>query len=127
MENPNAWFEIPVQNMDRAIQFYNNVFGYKLKSHDFGAVEMAQLPYDKNLPGSSGALIFNMEYYIPSSKGGVLIYFECQSVKDTLIKVIEQEGKVLIHEKEISPDHGSMGVFLDSEGNRIALRSNSVE
>jgi hypothetical protein len=32
-------------------------------------------------------------------------------------------GKILVPKTEISPDYGFMAVFLDTEGNRIALHS----
>ena len=124
MKNPVAWFEIPVLDMDRAIKFYNEVFDFKLEYHDLGELLMAQLPFDVKAHGSSGALVCNKNYYIPSKNEGVLIYFECKSVKETLIKVNSNGGQILVEEKEISPEHGFMGVFVDTEGNRIALHSN---
>jgi len=32
-------------------------------------------------------------------------------------------GQILVPKTEISPEYGHMAVFLDSEGNRIALHS----
>jgi uncharacterized protein len=40
-----------------------------------------------------------------------------------LDKVEAAGGKIVVPKTEISPEHGYMAVFLDTEGNRIALHS----
>jgi len=40
-----------------------------------------------------------------------------------LDKVQAAGGKVIVPKTEISPEYGYMGVFLDTEGNRIGLHS----
>ena len=35
-ENVGCWFEIPVENMDRAVKFYEAVFNFKIDVQDFG-------------------------------------------------------------------------------------------
>lgn len=44
-------------------------------------------------------------------------------VKLVLDKVVAAGGKILVPKMEISPDYGYLGVFIDTEGNRIALHS----
>ena len=54
----------------------------------------------------------------------VLHYFVCLDVQNELSR-IEGSGGIIIQKKtEISPEHGFMAVFLDTEGNRVALHSN---
>ncbi len=123
--NTNAvgWFEIPVTDMDRAKKFYESVFGYNLERNKFGDLDMAWFPYaDK--PGAPGSLVHEEKFYKPS-KDGVLIYFSSPSgdLKNELDKVNSAGGNVLIQKKLISEDIGYMGMFLDSEGNRVALHS----
>ena len=84
---------------------------------------MAWFPYaDK--PGASGSLVHDNKFYKPS-QDGVLIYFSSPSedLKNELDKVESAGGKVLIQKKLISEDIGYMGMFLDSEGNRVAIHS----
>lgn len=121
--NPVSWFEIPVTDMDRAISFYNQVFDYALSKAEMGPLTMAWFPFDSKLSGCSGSLVFNPAFYIPTNDRGVVIYFACEDVSVTLEKVKVAKGSVLQEKKQISPEHGYMGLFLDSEGNRIALYS----
>ena len=121
--NPVGWFEIPVIDMERAKKFYESVFGYSLERHKFGGLDMAWFPYSDRA-GASGSLIHEETFYKPS-QDGVLIYFSSPSgdLKNELAKVNSAGGNLLIQKKLISEDIGYMGMFLDSEGNRVALHS----
>ena len=123
--NPIGWIEIPVTDMDRAIRFYETVFGFKLERHQMGPLDMAWFPSKEGSTGSAGTLVRHPEFYSPSDKKGPLVYFTAFSgdVATELGRVEAAGGKVLTEKKQISPDHGYMGLFLDSEGNRIALHS----
>ncbi|WP_323789656.1 VOC family protein [Psychroserpens sp.] len=121
--NMVGWFEIPVDNMDRAKRFYEAVFEIKLSVHDFGGTLMGWFPFNETKPGATGTLI-KQESYIPSQKG-TLVYFNSIDVKNELSRVIPAGGKIYQPKTQISPEHGYMAVFIDSEGNRIALHSKS--
>lgn len=123
--NPIGWVEIPVSDITRAIKFYNSVFNYNLKAEDLGALQMAQFPFDHSKSGCAGALVYNQEFYNPDNSKGPLVYFECENVKETLERIGNNGGKILIEERLISQDYGYMGVGLDTEGNRIALHASS--
>lgn len=118
-----GWFEIPVNNMDRAISFYQKVFDCSLQKIDMGDFQMAMFPGEGGGKGAEGSLVYHKDFYETSNFAGSLIYFSCDDVSIELAKVKEAGGTVQIPKKMISPDHGFMGVFLDSEGNRIALHS----
>lgn len=117
-----GWVEIPVTDMQRAVAFYQSVFNINLQVQDFGGLQMAFFPFFEKTIGSCGALVKHSEYYKPS-QDGVLVYFTAFSgdLSIELKRVEASGGKVLIPKRQISPSHGFMGVFLDSEGNRIAL------
>lgn len=119
--NMVAWFEIPVSDMNRAKSFYDTVFNIKIDVQDFGGVMMGFFPSLKDGPGAMGSLI-KEDSYTPSHEG-TLIYFSCDDVQIELDKIEKAGGKILQEKTLISPDHGYMGVFQDSEGNRIALYS----
>ena len=57
MTNPVNWFEIYVQDMDRARKFYESVFNMKLKKLEGTEFEMWTFPMKEEAYGSSGALI----------------------------------------------------------------------
>jgi predicted enzyme related to lactoylglutathione lyase len=118
-----SWIEIPVTNMERAKAFYETVFNIEIKIETFQGVFMGWFPiYDKK-PGASGALVLN-EAYTPSDTKGVLIYFSSNDISKQLETVVENGGAIIQNFTEISPEIGAMGLFTDTEGNRIALYSN---
>lgn len=122
--NVVGWFEIPVADLDRAIRFYETVFGFTLDRQQVGSADMAWFPFMETGMGSPGALIFQPENYKPSDQG-TLVYFTAFSgdLANELGKVEKAGGKVQVPKTEISPDIGFMGVFIDTEGNRIAMHS----
>ena len=124
MANPITWFEIPAVDIDRAISFYNSVFGYDLKPQRFGDTTMAWFPFDKKQSGITGSLILQPDHYSPSASDGVLIYFGCDDIDYTLKNVSIAGGQIVKPKTMISEEHGYMAVMIDSEGNRIALYSN---
>ncbi len=122
--NMVGWFEIPVSDMDRAIDFYKNVFQVEMDQQKMGDVSMAFFPWDEELPGAPGALVHYPDEY-QSSQSGVLIYFSSLSgdLNDELTRVENAGGKVILPKKLIAEDIGYMALFLDSEGNKMALHS----
>lgn len=118
-----GWFEIPVSDMDRAIFFYQKIFDCTLYKLDMGEFQMAMFPGGGGGKGAEGSLVSHKDFYQTSSLSGVLIYFSSDDVSIELEKVEAAGGIIQIPKKMISPDYGYMGVFLDSEGNRIALHS----
>jgi len=121
-DNPIGWFEIPVTDMDRAIAFYEKVFGHTFQKHKMGEIEMAFFPYVKDGTGATGTLAKH-EWYKPS-QDGVVIYFTAKSgdCANELAKVKEAGGTVIVDKKSIG-EHGFIGIFIDSEGNKVAVHS----
>jgi predicted enzyme related to lactoylglutathione lyase len=122
--NMVGWFEIPVVDMERAIRFYETVFEVKLSRQQMGPLDMAWFPWTETGPGSAGSLVCQPEYYKPSSDG-VIIYFTAFS-GDLAVELgrVESSGGTILEGKTlISEEIGYMALFLDSEGNRIALHS----
>jgi uncharacterized protein len=122
--NVIGWFEIPVTNMDRAVKFYETVFDYKLSRNQMGPLDMAWFPYVENGMGAGGSLVFQKDFYKPSSDGA-LIYFTAQSgdLVNELSRVETAGGKIISGKKLIAEDYGYMALIIDTEGNRIALHS----
>ena len=118
-----GWFEIPVNDMDRAKKFYETVFKVEIRAVDFGGLKMGWFLDNNGAYGATGTLI-KQESYIPS-KEGTLVYFMSKDVKTELDRVEASGGKILQEKTKISDEYGCMGVFIDSEGNRIALHSNN--
>lgn len=122
--NMVGWFEIPVKDMERAMKFYQTVLGVELDRNQLGPLDMAWFPWEDKIPGSPGSLVYHEEHYKPSADG-VLVYFTSQTgdLNDQLNRVEDAGGKVLQAKTLIADDIGYMGLFLDTEGNRLAIHS----
>ena len=121
--NPFVWIEIPVSDMDRAITFYEKVLDIKMQQVDFGGIKMGWFPPAGDGMGATGSLV-EQESYIPSQEG-TLVYIGCEDVENELGRVEAAGGKIYQEKTQISEEHGYMAVFIDSEGNRVALHSNA--
>lgn len=121
--NMVGWFEIPVADMERAIKFYETVMGVKFDRQAMGPLDMAFFPMEEGM-GASGALVYHAEWYAPSMDG-VLIYFTPPSgdLANELGRVEAAGGKVLQEKTLITEEIGYMGLFIDTEGNRLGIHS----
>ena len=119
-----GWFEIPVSDFDRARNFYEKVFDIHIQVQELGKTRMGWFPFaqDPQARGAGGSLVYNPDFYKPSATG-VLIYFSSKNIDQELDRVEESGGVVLRKRTLISEGVGYMGLFRDSEGNRIALHS----
>jgi predicted enzyme related to lactoylglutathione lyase len=117
------WFEIPTTDLERAMKFYGAIFEIELTSmHLANRLRMAMFPADPD-GGTSGALCHHPEYYMPS-QAGTLVYFNADPDLSVVLGRVEKAGgSVLVQKQMISPEHGYMAVFFDTEGNRVALHS----
>jgi len=116
-DHPIAWFEIPAADIGRARKFYEAIFAFQMRPLELGELRMVMFP-------SRGALCQNPKFYKPSADAGPLVYLSAEpDLAVVLGRVEENGGKVAIPKRQISPDYGHMAVFVDSEGNRIALHS----
>jgi predicted enzyme related to lactoylglutathione lyase len=117
--NPGIYFEIPVVDLERAIHFYTNVFGYKFERQNIHGNEMALFPFSENNKGITGALAKG-EIYIPT-RNGVVIYLQTKSIDETT-KLALTHGSEILFPKTLVDDIGFVAEISDSEGNRIALQ-----
>jgi predicted enzyme related to lactoylglutathione lyase len=126
MSNYNAvgWFEIYVDDMPRAVQFYEAVFSHTLTAlpmpEGSGDMEMMSFPMEENTKGASGALV-KMEGFKPGS-GGTLIYFSSEDCTTEEAKVEAAGGKV--HQAKMSiGQYGFVTLASDTEGNMFGIHS----
>ena len=118
MSNPVVHFEIPVTDLDRAIAFYEGVFGYQLSRQNVDGYDMAFFPRADGAAGASGALAKG-DVYRPSHDGPV-IYFDVPDIDAVLERATARGSKMLYPKKDIGAG-GFVAEIEDSEGNRIAL------
>ena len=120
--NPVGWFEIYVQDMDRAKKFYEAVLHVelmKLESPD-PEIEMQAFPMNMEAGGASGALA-KMEG-CPSGGMGTLVYFSCEDCANEASRVEAAGGKVFKPKMSIG-NYGFIALVIDTECNTIGLHS----
>jgi uncharacterized protein len=114
------WVEIPVTNMPRASRFYAEILGIKFIEMEIGPVKYGLFPTEDRL--NCGALAQG-EYYKPSADG-VTIYLDGGSDLSNILSKVQSAGGTIIMEKTfLSNEAGYIGLFIDSEGNRIGLQN----
>jgi predicted enzyme related to lactoylglutathione lyase len=104
--------------MDRAVAFYEDVFGYALTRETVDGYDMAFFPRAADRPGASGALAKG-DVYRPSHDGPV-IYFDVADIDAVVARATGRGARVLYPKKDIG-EAGFVAEIEDSEGNRIAL------
>lgn len=118
--NAAGWFEIAVRDLKRAKAFYESVFGIELDVQRMGDYDLAMFPMKMEFGGAAGCLSKGPEAE-PSHKG-TLVYFSVTDINAVLARVRESGGKVL-REKVSIDKYGYIGLFEDTEGNRLGLHS----
>ncbi len=116
--NPVNYFEIPVDDLQRAVKFYESVFECKLETKAIDGNQMAVFQGSLNGPGIFGALAFGPSY--KPSTDGTRVYFATKSTDDVLGRVLKHGGRIAYPKTDIG-EIGFVAEFVDSEGNRIAL------
>jgi predicted enzyme related to lactoylglutathione lyase len=119
-----SWFEIPTTNLERAQKFYEAIFSVELAPMDLPNIRMRMFPVENMMEGIGGAIVDSGGFHKPSATEGPLIYLNGNpDVQLVLDRVEGAGGKILAPKTLISDDIGHMAVFLDTEGNRIAIHS----
>lgn len=120
--NPICWFEIYVQDMDRARAFYEQVFAVKLTAIDDPGGELSMLGFPQSFEqhGASGALV--KADGVGSGGDGSLLYFACEDCAVEASRIAAAGGEIE-QEKMSLGEFGFMVMARDTEGNRIGLHS----
>ncbi len=124
--NAAGWFEIYVQDMDRAKKFYEGVLERKLERIDTpdsmkaSEMEMWTFPMKPEHPGCGGALV-KMKG-VPSGGCGTLVYFSSVDCAIEEKRVVSLGGR--IHRSKMSiGGYGFIVLANDPDGNLIGIHS----
>ncbi len=118
------WFEIPVKDFERAKHFYEAIFEIEMPTMEMGDATMGFFPYTPGSGITSGA-ICKGPGYIPTNLGPKIYFNGNPDLATVLNRVNAAGGEVLVPKEMVTPEHGFMGVFRDTEGNHIYLHSNA--
>ena len=118
-----GWFDIYVEDMDRAQTFYEPVLDTKLSPMDDPNNPTAQMRGfgdDFTSHGAGGALV-KLEYTRPGP-GGSMVYFSCADCAVEQHRVTAAGGSIVRPKFSIG-GHGFVSIITDTEGNMIGLHS----
>lgn len=119
----SVWFEIYVNDIERATKFYESVLDTKLEELGDPTdqdLKMMSFPSDMGTYGSGGALaqMKGME----AGKNSTIIYFGCDDCAVEESRVEAAGGKVMKPKMSIG-EHGFISLCVDIEGNVFGLHS----
>jgi uncharacterized protein len=120
--NPVAWFEIYIQEMQRATQFYEAVLGVKLEPLPVPEpdLEMMAFPMAMEKTGAGGALVKMSG--VASGGNSTLVYFSCDDCAVEESRIVPAGGKIFRSKVSIG-EYGFMVLAHDPEGNMFGLHS----
>ncbi len=118
--NPVGWFEIYVDDIERAKKFYEAVLNVSLARLPSPEVEMWAFPGDPGNAGAAGSLI-HMEGF-KAGGNSTLVYFSCEDCAAEESRVAANEGKVFKTKFSIG-EYGFIALATDTEGNMFGLHS----
>jgi predicted enzyme related to lactoylglutathione lyase len=108
-------FEIPVDDPDRAEQFYHEVFGWKFNRFDGAPSYYGLADTGESVPGINGAL-----FQRSPDNDQVTLTMSVDSIEDGIAKVKAAGGSVA-QDKAPVPGMGYFAVCRDTEGNKVGL------
>ena len=106
-------FEIPADDPKRAINFYEDVFGWKITKWGFSDYWLVTAGENEEL-GINGAIM-------PKESGNMVRNTISVDSYEESVKKIESEGGKMLTEKMTIPGMGFNGFFQDTEGNIMGI------
>lgn len=120
MEHVITYFDIPATDFSRAVSFYKAILGLDINETEMFGTKMGFFP--TNGTNVSGAIVEGKDYK-PSTDGVVVYLYGGNDLQNVLDKIESNKGKIIVPKTHISPEVGYIAMFIDSEGNKMALHS----
>jgi len=123
--NTNAlnWFEISVKDISRAKKFYEEIFEIKMDEMEMMGMKYAMFPFDPSNEKVGGGLA-QSQMHTPGTTGSVIYLNANPDLQKVLDRIGKAGGKVTMPKTSIG-QNGFMAFFTDTEGNMMALHSNT--
>ena len=119
--NPVRWFEIYVQDMPRALRFYETVFATRLEQLPAGDLEMWAFPQKMEAPGAAGTLV-KAPAGIVSGGNSTMVYFASDDCAVEAARIEAAGGKLYRDKISIGP-YGFIALGQDPDGNMFGIHS----
>jgi len=123
MKHNIVWYDIPAIELDRAIRFYSSVLGAPVEREDVGGVPLAWLPTPD---GGRMGCVCVVPGFKPSADG-IMIYFGVNGRLKAAVAAVRANGGTVQSDIHSIEPYGFRAEVLDSEGNCIALHSETEE
>ena len=120
--NAVGWFDIYVDDLERAVRFYEEVLGHKLEpiGDPTGQTKMMKFPTEMSAYGAGGAL--TKSPHAGPGVGGTIVYFSTEDCAREEASVVAAGGRVIRPKFSIG-EFGWVTLLQDTEGNLIGLSS----
>jgi predicted enzyme related to lactoylglutathione lyase len=120
MKNLVTFIDIPASDFGRAVSFYKAILGLEISEADISGTKMGFFPSDGT--NASGAIVHGKDYK-PTTDGVLAYLYGGNDLQKVLDKVELNKGKIVLQKTHISAEVGYIGIFIDTEGNKMALHS----
>lgn len=114
-----SWFEIPALDFQQAVTFYNHIFDFTMEQNVAGVNSVAFFPATSGVSGS----VVAGQGYVPSDSGPLIYLNGGNDLNKVLNKVEPAGGRVVMPKTLINDEVGYFGIFIDSQGNKLAIYS----
>lgn len=121
--NAINWFEIPAADISRAKKFYEAIFEIKMDEMEMPNMKYAMFPFDP-MKGKVAGGLAQSPMHTPGTTGPI-IYLNANPDLQKVLDRIEKAGRKITMPKTSIGQNGFMAFFVDSEGNSVALHSNT--
>lgn len=120
MKSYISMFEIPATDISRAINFYQALLDIKIEKMDIEGMQMGILPYEGQMVHG---VIIQADGYKPSADGVTMYLNAGENLQVVLDRVEKNGGQIILPKTAHADESGFFAIFLDSEGNKMALNS----
>jgi len=120
MKSYISMFEIPARDISRAINFYQTLLDIKIEKMDVEGMQMGILPYEGQMVTG---VIIKADGYKPSADGVTMYLNAGENLQVVLDRVEKNGGQIILPKTAHADESGYFAIFLDSEGNKMALNS----
>jgi hypothetical protein len=124
-ENPVVWFEIYVDDLTRAKNFYETVFNFQINempTPDIGEeIQMLFFPADMESKNRASGALVKMEGF-SAGNNSTIVYFMSDDCSIEESRVEKAGGKIFKSKMSIG-DYGFIVMATDTEGNMIGIHS----
>lgn len=121
MKDVITWFDIPTEDFDRAVKFYSDILGQKVRVDTYMDQKLGFFPMEGR-EGVGGDLVPPGMGNKPCANG-TRVYLSCEGILDEVLGRVEKAGGKIIAPKFKIGEVGWIAVIMDTEGNIVGLHS----